>query len=229
MPNAAMFDDDLGYESKARKGAPRKPRATAAGKKRGAKRKRFGTNQIARFAAIGMAATIATGIMVNALVLQKGHHPAPLFGKTPASTASQASAPLPPVRAMPVRAMPVEASDESAVKGRKTVIGTRETDAPSGDDAIGRLLAGGAAPAAKVASKAQGKGRGDVKDESKTVTGVQRALTKLGFKVPVTGAAGPATKKAIEAYEKDHHLPVKGEVNRRLVKVLAADSGIRMD
>ncbi len=228
MPNAAMFDDDLGYEPKPRKGAPRKPRTAAAGKKKGAKRKRFGMDRIARYAAIGMAATMALGIMVNALVLQKGHHPAPLFGKTAAAAPSQAAAPLPSVRAEPVEAS-AETAPAAAAKMRKTVVATRDADAPSGDDAIGRLLAGGTAPAAKVASKAQGKGKGDVKDESKTVTGVQRALTKLGFKVPVTGAAGPATKKAIEAYEKDHHLPVKGEVNRRLVKVLAADSGIRID
>ena len=233
MPNAAMFDDDLGYEPKPRKGAPRKPRAASAGKKKGAKRKRFGMDRVARYAAIGMAATMALGIMVNALVLQKGHHPAPLFGKTSAPTASQAAAaPLPPVRTEPVEAS-AEAAPASTGKVRRTVVATRETDAPSSEDAIGRLLAGGGGSAAKVTGKVQGQGKvqgkGNVKDEGRTVTGVQRALSKLGFKVPVTGASGPATKKAIEAYEKDHHLPVKGEVNRHLVKALAADSGVKID
>ena len=141
MPNAAMFDDDLGYEPKPRKGAPRKPRTAAAGKKKGPKRKRFGMDRIARYAAIGMAATMALGIMVNALVLQKGHHPAPLFGKTAAAAPSQAAAPLPSVRAEPVEAS-AETAPAAAAKMRKTVVATRDADAPSGDDAIGRLLAG---------------------------------------------------------------------------------------
>ena len=221
MRNAATFDDDLGYDAAPRKGAPRKPRAASgAGKKKGARRPRFDMHRVARFAAIGMAATMALGIMVNALVLQKGHHPAPLFGK--ASAATPAPTPQPPIRATQADAPTEVAPAVPMAKARKIVVAARETDAPAGDDAIGRLLAGGSAPVKSAA-------KGDSKGDGKTVTGVQRALSKLGFKVPTTGAAGPATKKAIEAFEKDRHMPVKGEVNRHLVKVLAAESGIKID
>ena len=218
MRNAATFDDDRAYGAALRKGAPRKPRAAAAGKtKKGAGRP---LHRVARFAAIGMAASVACGIMVNALVLQKGHHPAPLFGKATAPVTTQV-VPLPPVRAALVEG----SADASiaAAKARKTVVATRDADMAAGDDAIGRLLAGGSASPAKVAGKADGKGEG------RTVMGVQRALNKLGFKVPATGAAGPATKKAIEAFEKDRHMAVKGEVDRRLVKVLSAESGMKID
>ena len=221
MRNAATFDDDLDYGAAPRKGTPRKPRAATAGKtKKGAKRPRFDMHRVARFAAIGMAATMALGIMVNALVLQKGHHPAPLFGKASTPVTIPAAAPLPPARTAPVAAS-ADVAPTTSTKPRKTVVAGRDADAQAGDDAIGRLLAGGAMPAAKAASNGKGEG--------KTVTGVQRALTKLGFKVPTTGAAGPATKKAIEAFEKDRHMPVRGEVDRRLVKVLAAESGIKID
>ncbi len=222
MRNAATFDDDLGYDAAPRKGAPRKPRAasTAGKKKKGARRPRFDMHRVARFTAIGMAATMALGIMVNALVLQKGHHPAPLFGKAPVPATAQATAPLPPVRAAQVDGPEEVATPAPVAKAHKTVVAARDADAPIGDDAIGRLLSGGAALA---------KTKGDAKGDGKTVMAVQRALSKLGFKVPPTGAAGPATKKAIEAFEKDRHMAVKGEVNRHLVKVLAAESGIKID
>ena len=225
MRNAATFDDDLGYDAAPRKGAPRKPRAASptGKKKKGARRPRFDMHRVARYAAIVMAATMALGIMVNALVLQKGHHPAPLFGKAQTTPAASqvAATPVPPVRAAQVVA-PVEVAPVAPAKARKTVVASRDADTSAGEDAIGRLLAGGSAPA-RAGGKSDGKGEG------KMVTGVQRALSKLGFKVPATGSAGPATKKAIEAFERDRHMPVKGEVDRHLVKVLAAESGIKID
>lgn len=221
MRNAATFDDDLDYGAAPRERAPRKPRppSTGAKKKKGPRRRRFDMHRVARVAAIGMAATMALGIMVNALVLQKGHHPAPLFGKPPAPAASQATPPRPTVRAVQADVDADVAPVAPVAKARKLAVAAQDADAPVGDDAIGRLLAGGPAPAAKAAGKGDGK----------TMMGVQRALTKLGFKVPPTGTAGPATKKAIEAFEKDRHMAVKGEVDRRLVKVLAAESGIKID
>ena len=65
--------------------------------------------------------------------------------------------------------------------------------------------------------------------EGKTVIGAQRALTKLGFAVKATGSLGPQTKKAIEAFEKDRGLPVKGELSRRVIKILAAESGVKIE
>lgn len=223
MRNAATFDDDLDYASVPRERAPRKPRAAsaAAKKKKGPRRPRFDMHRVARVAAIGMAATMALGIMVNALVLQKGHHPAPLFGKAPGAAAASAVLPRPVVHAAQVDAPLAVTPVAPTAKARKSVVASRDADEPVGDDAIGRLLAGGA--------PAKASGKGEAKSDGKTTMGVQRALTKLGFKVPPTGTAGPATKKAIEAFEKDRHMAVKGEVDRRLVKVLAAESGIKID
>ena len=91
------------------------------------------------------------------------------------------------------------------------------TNLPS-DDPIARLLSGSAP--SPVADRTAG---------SKTVFAVQKALAKLGFAVKPNGSFGPTTKKAIEAFEKDRHLPVKGEMSHRIVKVLAAESGVRID
>lgn len=229
---AATMDDDFGYETAPRKAAPRKasgrPRSGGnAGKaKKGTKRRGVDMHRVARIAAIGMAATMATGIMVNALMLQKGHHPAPLFGKAAATRAPVTVLKTVPAAA-PARAQVDDAAAATeprpaAAKSRKAAVATRDTDAQGSDDAIGKLLAGGVpAPSAKA--------KGDGRTDGKIVMGVQRALTKLGFKVPATGTVGPTTRKAIEAFEKDRHMPIKGELNHRLVKVLAAESGIKID
>lgn len=224
MRNAATFDDDLVDYGPARKGAPRKRRGTApaAKAKKGTKRPRFDMHRVARFAAIGMAATMALGIMVNALVLQKGHHPSPLFGKASPVNATQPPAPLPPIRA--AQAVHTDAAPATIARAPKNVTtAVQGGSKASPDDPIGRLLAGGPASGGKAAVQGEAKGEG------KTVMGVQRALNKLGFRVPATGAAGPVTKKAIQAFEKDRHMAVKGEVDRRLVKVLAAESGIKIE
>lgn len=254
---AATFDDDFGSSRAPRKGARARSAGGTGKKKKGGRRAVFDMNGVARYAAIGMAATMALGIMVNALVLQKGHHPAPLFGKAAAASPAPAAAPKAVVAAIPAvhATAPNEAPavDNASARSHRVVGGTH-ADASAGGDAIGRLLAGEdpipgkaratlakASPAksaltmsalAKSASAKSGSNKptaekGDAK--AKIVSGAQRALTKLGFTVPATGTNGPATRKAIEAFQKDHHLPVKGELDGKMVKLLAAESGVKID
>lgn len=229
MPNAAAsFDEDFGYDEQARRKAPRKPRAA-----QGRKKKRggwsFDMGRVARYAAIGMSATIALGIMYNALMSQKGHHPAPLFGKpAPVVQARLPAQTRQPVDERPdaslaarASAMP-EPADEAPeapppiAKARHGVASQHATD--HGDDAIARLLQTGAAVPAT----------GD-RSDTKTVLAAQKALAKLGFAVKANGAMGPSTRKAIERFEQDRHLAVKGELTRRLVKTLSAESGVKID
>ncbi len=223
MPTAAAsFDDAFEFDEPARKKAPRKPRATAQkgtpgkGKKKG-RRFPFDMHRVARYAAIGMGATVALAIMVNALALQKGHHPAPLFGKAIALGPSPVAAPR-PAPALPAEdAMPSPAAVPPP--SRRAAIDAE----PSAGDPIAQLIHGqpirGTGVAAQPAPKV----------ESKTVIGAQRALAKLGFALKPSGTVGPQTRKAIEAFERDRHLPVKGELTHRVVKILAAESGVKID
>ena len=151
------------YASAPRERAPRKPRATsaAAKKKKGPRRPRFDMHRVARVAAIGMAATMALGIMVNALVLQKGHHPAPLFGKASVAAAAPAVVPRPPVRAAQADAPESVAPVASTAKARKIVVASRDADDPVGDDAIGRLLADGAPAKAQRKRRSQERRQDD--------------------------------------------------------------------
>ena len=220
-PAAASFDDAFDFDEPARKRA-RKPRAAAqkgGARKKGKKSRRFAVDpqKIARYGAIGMSATIALAIMVNALVLQKGHHPAPLFGKSIAlgATPVPAKAPAPERHAA---ADPAQTTVPSQLASSQLPPSApaAEPATSSTEDPIGRLIEGHEPPPAPS------------RTDSRTVIGAQRALAKLGFALKPSGTLGPQTRKAIEAFERDRHLPVKGELTHRLVKILAAESGVKI-
>ena len=116
-------------------------------------------------------ATLATfWIFINALFLQHGPHPAPIFGTRHAG----------------VRPSPAATNA-----------------APARNDPIAALLA-----------------------PSQRALAVQRALADFGYgQIKPTGIVGPETQAAIEKFERDHHLPVTGQISDRLVRDLAAMTG----
>ena len=61
---------------------------------------------------------------------------------------------------------------------------------------------------------------------SSRVLAVQRALADYGYgQIKPTGVAGPDTQAAIEKFERDHRLPVTGQVSDGLVRELSAMTG----
>lgn len=231
---AASYDDDYALDEPAPRSKPTRKARGSGPKKKSGTRGRKGPTPYLHYAAIGLSASLAVGIMVNALILQHSRHPAPLFGKAialgdapaPAPTvtppaasaiaAALAPAPATPASAIPATAPPVPHPHRAAVDA--------PTAAPraKGDDPIARLLkasTGGEKTPDKVAGK----------ENAKTVLATQHALLKLGFVVKPSGAFGPTTKSALEAFERDQHLPVKGEMSRKLLKQLSAESGVAID
>ena len=83
-----------------RKRSPKSPKA-AVGAMATSFRLAHGSARLTgMFAGAVLAATV-TGIAVNALALQRGHHPAPFFGRSfapPADVSASAAVPSPPVR-----------------------------------------------------------------------------------------------------------------------------------
>lgn len=64
----------------------------------------------------------------------------------------------------------------------------------------------------------------------KRVQAVQRALADYGYgQIKPTGTFNPDTQRAIEKYERDHKMPVTGEISDRLVRSLAAMTGRTID
>ena len=69
-----------------------------------------------------------------------------------------------------------------------------------------------------------------VADRTKTVEAVQRGLNRLGYgPLKADGSFGASTKAAIERFERDRKLTVKGEPAGRLLKELSAASGIAIE
>ncbi len=228
---AAAFDDDYASDEPVRRA---KPARKARGAKKKSGRRSFGGRPVFRYAAIGLSASLAIGIMVNALVMQHSRHPAPLFGK--AIVLGDAPAPIvpSPAPAAPATAAPAAAAASPAapsvvppqpVARPHHVASEGPVTARSGhDDPIAKLLKTATAGADKAASD-----KAAPRESAKTVLATQHALVKLGFVVKPTGAFGPGTKSAIEAFERDQHLPVKGEMSRRVLKQISAESGVAID
>jgi len=58
------------------------------------------------------------------------------------------------------------------------------------------------------------------------VSRAQRALAKLGYgPIKADGAMGPATKAAIEKFERDRKLPVTGEAAGKTLRALETGAG----
>lgn len=168
-----------------------------------------------RIVAGAAGAAVAVGILVNALALQGGPHPAPFFRAAEAPHA----APLPPQR--PALDPDAVASTGSApAAGQGTIRPSRSAPAPAAApvpaprDGIGDMLRTGQATV----------------QADKAVLAAQRALNKLNYgPVKPDGLYGAGTRQALERFERDRKLPVTGELNPRTARELSAASGIQPD
>lgn len=168
----------------------------------------------------GIALIAVIAVIVNALFLQAGRHPAPMFG----SAAALPAVAMQPANHSP-RARPVEA-DASQSESRA---------AEKAADPLGNLVkASGAVPTAQTniprppaaipvshidGATASGNG-------SRRVAAVQRALTEYGYgQLKPSGVVGSDTQTAIQKFERARKLPVTGQVSDRLVRELAATIG----
>ncbi|WP_232631939.1 peptidoglycan-binding domain-containing protein [Methylobacterium sp. Leaf118] len=83
-----------------------------------------------------------------------------------------------------------------------------------------------AAPAKPEAAKAESRSDPKAKAEAETkpdpaVMRAQRALSRLGYgPLKDDGLMGPGTRAAIERFERDRKLPIKGEATGRTLRAL---------
>ncbi|MFO1114740.1 MAG: peptidoglycan-binding domain-containing protein [Beijerinckiaceae bacterium] len=213
-------------------------------------RRWFGDNKAARFGSAGLAALLFA-IVVNAVFLQDQRHAAPLFKMSLRSAApldEPVAPPLPAPRPVELAAQPqtkapprndaaprIEVGrndpigraiaqmdqqpparvEKPKVADAKPVERTIEAKAPA--DSIGGLIRNvGAAPAPQAAEPDAG------------VMAAQRALMKLGFVIRPDGYMGGTTRQAIERFERDNRLPVRGELTARVKAELSKQSGVEI-
>ena len=157
-------------------------------------------------------AGLLCGIVANALFFQTARHPAPIFhGPVIARAAHPATPPMP--AAIP---MPPQRPLEKTIGAQPQYANPAATAAPRAEtskDQIGALLSGGPAQSATT-------------DATPRVAAAQKALMKLGYVVKSDGLMGAGTRKAIEMFEQSRKLPVTGELSPRVVRELAALSGV---
>ncbi|MGB6349300.1 MAG: peptidoglycan-binding domain-containing protein [Pseudolabrys sp.] len=208
------------------------------------------------FVGVVMAAFAVFAIALNALFLQKGPHPAPIFAAKPLLQHEAAVAP--PARALPPNVVGdsgtqvrvqliVNIQRELARKGfydgpadgiwgAKTDSAVRDFVQTAGvkisveaRDGLLRAITASNAKAANTSAVADAPSADPIArliTPSKRVTAVQRALSDFGYgQIKPTGVYDPDTRAAIEKFERDHKLPVTGQLSDRVVRELAAMTG----
>ena len=178
----------------------------------------------------GVVALAAIGaIIANALFMQAGRHPAPMFGSitTLPAVASVPANPLPKPRPVEADASlaeikpadPRTADPRTADPLANLVKTTSAVQAASTN--IPRPPATVPVPVSSRVDSAPASGVGSHK-----VAAVQRALTEYGYgQLKPTGVVGSDTQTAIQKFEKARKLPLTGQMSDRLVRELAAMIG----
>jgi hypothetical protein len=157
------------------------------------------------FAIVG-ALVAATAIIVNAVFLQSGLHPSPIFANPPPQAVASdiqskqiagASKPADPIAATSKPADPAIVTAPVAPVRPPQSISSRRNDPIA--DLIG--------PSSRIYS-------------------VQRVLSEYGYgQIKPSGMLDTATSAAIDKFEREHKLPVTGRVSDRLVKELTTMAG----
>jgi peptidoglycan hydrolase-like protein with peptidoglycan-binding domain len=213
-----------------------------------------------------MAAIAVVSISTNALFMQKGPHPAPIFATRPIQQQQTTIAPPQPVLAPPpaqslaqpglaqssLAPEPQAQNREQLVANIQRELGRRgfydgavdgiwgaKTDAATrdfiqtagvrlnpepGDLLLRAILSSGAK--VRPAEPVRNDPIAELIAPSKRVLAIQRALSDFGYgQIKPTGQYDPETRTAIEKFERDHRLPVTGQISDRVVRELAAMTG----
>jgi Putative peptidoglycan binding domain len=145
------------------------------------------------------------GIGVNALLLQRERHPAPLFGYAAPKLPSATPAPAPPPPQKPASTEDTAPPAQPSATLPPARPAESAGSSSSASDPIAELLAG--------------EPHGDA---TRLTLAAQTALAKLGYMVKPDGKEGSATEQALREFERAHGLPPATEITERLVKQLTA-------
>ena len=155
---------------------------------------------------LAIMAAVAAGsiILVNALFLQKGRHPSPMFDAVPNLVFKQAE----PVNPMP-RPRPVVDANVA------------RTETPASASAPRPPAPVGATRSDPLA---------DLIVANRRIASAQKALTDFGFgQIKPTGVTGPETKIAVERFERERRLPITGQLSDRVMREISSVTGRALD
>lgn len=149
------------------------------------------------------AAAASLVIVVNAVFLQSGPHPAPFFANPPPAPPSASTAGTRPN----VAALAAPKPPDLPVARPTAAPATIRSVSARGNDPIGELIGSSIGSPARVLA-------------------VQRILSDFGYgQLKLSGVLDGPTSAAIERFESEHKLPLTGRLSDRLLNELAAMTG----
>jgi hypothetical protein len=195
-----------------------------------------------------IAFAAVSAIIANAIFLQKGQHPSPMFGSStvvafpaPAQVANPLPKPRPLDAAAPDTKLDARMLDSKPVNSAnepKPSVAAKPVEQRAADP-VGNLLKAPASPAttgavarppAAIPNATKTDPLGDLITNTRRVAAVQRALTEYGYgQLKPTGNVGSDTAAAIQRFERERKLPVTGQVSDRMVRELATVTGRAID
>jgi hypothetical protein len=171
-----------------------------------------------------LAFAAISAIIANALFLQAGHHPAPMFGSVVAVPAAA------PALASP---LPRPRPNDAVMKPADTLSEPKPVESKAADPMANLVKATTAAPVAPFAitrPPAPIPATSNSGPGSRKVAAVQRTLTEYGYgQLKATGTVGADTQAAIQKFERERKIPVTGQMSDRLVRELTAMTGKPVD
>lgn len=186
-----------------------------------------------------VAAAAISAIVANALFLQTGRHPAPMFGTVinlPAPSSVSLSNPIPRPRPVGADTSPLEpkatefrVEPKPAEKAPEKPAETTASTPRSGDPMTNLVIKAttpAPAPSAVAVARPPAPIPMQQSPAARRLAGVQRALSEYGYgNLKITGTMSGETQSAIQTFERQHKMPVTGQVSDRLLRELTAAIG----
>src|SRR5882724_11539411 len=208
--------------------------------------------------AAALAVAAVGAILTNALFLQAGRHPSPMFGSSVVTLSPPVVLPRPrpselaarPAEPALFEPKPIEfknaepktsdtkgtdpkANDPKAIDPMTSLVVKSTSAAPAASSVANPVTKPTSLAVAAPSNVMRPPASIPVSSQSagvRRVAGVQRALTEYGYgQLMPTGAVGADTQAAISKFEHARKLPVTGQMSDRLVRELTAMTGHPID
>jgi len=189
----------------------------------------------------GLVAVAAiSAILANALFLQTGRHPAPMFGTVinlPAPSSAALSSPLPRPRPVGADVSPLEPkatefradpkpAERVAEKAPEKPVEATVSTPRSGDPLTNLVKATTSTPPSVAIARPPAPIPVQQSPAARRIAGVQRALSEYGYgNLKITGTMSGETQSAIQKFEREHKMQVTGQVSDRLLRELGGVIG----
>jgi putative peptidoglycan binding protein len=189
-----------------------------------------------------LAAAAISAIVTNALFLQAGRHPSPMFGTTVPIPAQPVVNPLPRPRPAEIGARSVDLTPADVKVAEPKAEAKAEPRAEPKSEPTTNFVTKTTPPAPVATAPAAASSTAVVRPPApvpvttpqtaagRRIAAVQRALTEFGYgQLKPTGLIGADTQAAILKFERERKLPVTGQMSDRLVRELSALTGRPID